>query len=381
MTRLKGWQERRLLEPRLIPRTPVMLGFAHEVGDALQQGGGDDAVLDGVGEHGQSIDHLWLDTELREGRQRFDGEGHRLHIAVGVLPEDDGREIQSGKSFMAAHFEHGKPKLRLLKQCLGQIEVPETCMDSGFKTEKLHLVQPPARIAQPKSMLIKMSESLEIATEFYKGIDLVVMQKGLNLRIVATFQQCRALLQEQKLGFEISAVSSKDRLPYQRSSCSGVITEPKTTLEDLFKKIDSTLIVLLSAIQRCPDILQTKPEEVALRSGRVPLLCLVEMLEGLGQFVCHAQSVRELRIGSGLQIGMFLDGAALRHRLGGSHGDVAVLHHASRIFMPQWAVHLLEKLGWHVDTTSTAAPPDGGNSTPSDTGTNGDIGWQIDTNG
>ena len=50
-------------------------------------------------------------------------------------------------------------------------------------------------------------------------------------------------------------------------------------------------------------------------------------------------------------------------------------------FMPQWAVHLLEKIGWHIDTRSAAAPPAGGNSTPSDTGTNGDIGMHVDPNG
>ncbi len=50
-------------------------------------------------------------------------------------------------------------------------------------------------------------------------------------------------------------------------------------------------------------------------------------------------------------------------------------------FMPRWMVSLLEKIGWHIDTTSAAAPPAGGNSTPSDTGTNGDIGMHIDPNG
>jgi hypothetical protein len=50
-------------------------------------------------------------------------------------------------------------------------------------------------------------------------------------------------------------------------------------------------------------------------------------------------------------------------------------------FMPHWVVSLLEKIGWHVDATSTAAPPAGGNGTPSDTGSSGDIGWQIDPNG
>jgi len=49
-------------------------------------------------------------------------------------------------------------------------------------------------------------------------------------------------------------------------------------------------------------------------------------------------------------------------------------------FFPHWVVNLLEKLGWHIDPTSAAAPA-GENSTPSDAGTNGDIGLHIDPNG
>ncbi|HEX3526596.1 MAG TPA: hypothetical protein VH988_05985 [Thermoanaerobaculia bacterium] len=50
-------------------------------------------------------------------------------------------------------------------------------------------------------------------------------------------------------------------------------------------------------------------------------------------------------------------------------------------FMPHWVVSLLEKIGWRVDTTSAAAPPAGGDSTPSDTGSSGDIGMHVDPNG
>ena len=48
--------------------------------------------------------------------------------------------------------------------------------------------------------------------------------------------------------------------------------------------------------------------------------------------------------------------------------------------LPGWMVSLLEKIGMQIDPNGAAAP-DGGTSTSSDTGTNGDIGWHIDPNG
>jgi len=50
-------------------------------------------------------------------------------------------------------------------------------------------------------------------------------------------------------------------------------------------------------------------------------------------------------------------------------------------FMSHWVASLLEKIGWHVDTKSAAAPPAGGDSTLTDPGSSGDIGWHIDPNG
>jgi len=120
------------------------------------------------------------------------------------------------------------------------------------------------------------------------------------------------------------------------------IAELNPALDDLLQEAARFSIVLLGAIQGSPDVQQSKPEKVTVRSGREPLLRHLEMPGRLVQVVRDAQSVGKLRHGADLKIGILPGIGARRHRPSDLQGGVAVLHHAMRVFVPQ-VVHSLEQ--------------------------------------